>query len=642
MASDFFERQDAARRNTAWLVVSFALAVVAMIVSIDLLLAGILGYLGRDPQTGAIDWALAADPQLLGLATVGTLLVVGGGSLFKIAQLRGGGRTVAEALGGRRINSNASDPSERQLLNVVEEMAIASGIPAPPVYLMDHEEGVNAFAAGFSPADAVIGVTRGTAQLMSRDELQGVIAHEFSHILNGDMGLNIRLMGLLNGILIIGIIGYFVLRTAAFSGYHGRRSRQEGNPLPLLAIGAGLMAVGFFGMFFGNLIKAAVSRQREFLADASAVQFTRQADGLAGALKKIGGVVAGSSIQNPNAPEASHLFFGRATSGLAGLFSTHPPLSERIRRVDPQWDGTFPAVQLAPGPVGSRQRVSRAASGAEAAGFAAGGPQSVAQMVSDVGQPTDVHIEYAGRLIAALPPALVESAHEPYGARAVVYALLLDDAMDARAAQLEHLSAAADPGVYRETRVLTPAVLTLDFQLRLPLLELTLPALRELTDDQLEVFVGNVVTLVRADNRITLFEWALQRVLLHDLERHRGRVSPPRVRHRTLAAVTRQCELLMSSLAHVGHNAPEASGAFELARESLGLHMQLLGPDRCGLDTLDVALTDLEQTAPKVKRRILQAAAVCITADQTVTHAEAELLRAVSASLDCPMPPLPL
>ena len=252
-------------------------------------------------------------------------------------------------------------------------------------------------------------------------------------------------------------------------------------------------------MFFGNLIKAAVSRQREFLADASAVQFTRQADGLAGALKKIGGVVAGSSIQNPNAPEASHLFFGRATSGLAGLFSTHPPLSERIRRVDPQWDGTFPAVQLAPGPVGSRQRVSRAASGAEAAGFAAGGPQSVAQMVSDVGQPTDVHIEYAGRLIAALPPALVESAHEPYGARAVVYALLLDADMDARAAQLEHLSAAADPGVYRETRVLTPAVLTLDFQLRLPLLELTLPALRELTDDQLEVFVGNVVTLVRAD-----------------------------------------------------------------------------------------------------------------------------------------------
>jgi Zn-dependent protease with chaperone function len=341
MATDFFERQDIARRNTTRLVILFALAVLTLIVSIDLLLAGVLGYLGRNPDTGAINWALAADPQVLSLSIIGTLLVAGGGSLFKIAQLRGGGQVVAEQLGGRLLNPDSTVPSEQQLLNVVQEMALASGAPTPPVYLMDNEAGINAFAAGFTPSDAVIGVTRGAAEAFTRDELQGVIAHEFSHILNGDMRLNIRLIGLLHGILIIGMLGYFVLRMAAFSGVGRSRSRENSSPLPMLALGAGLMAVGFFGMLFGNLIKAAVSRQREFLADASAVQFTRNPGGIAGALRRIGGATTGSGIESPNAPEASHMFFGLATSGFSGLFATHPPLAERIRRIDPSWDGAL-------------------------------------------------------------------------------------------------------------------------------------------------------------------------------------------------------------------------------------------------------------------------------------------------------------
>ena len=322
MATDFFERQDIARRNTSRLVLLFVLAVLAIMLSIDLLLAATMGYLSRDPATGAIDWSLAGDLQLVGIAVVGTLVVVGGGTLFKIAQLRGGGRVIVEELGGRRLNPDTSVPAERQFLNVVEEMVIASGTPAPPVYLLDEEEGINAFAAGFTINDAVIGVTRGAVERLPRDELQGVIAHEFSHILNGDMRLNIRLIGLLNGILIIGILGYFMLRVAAFSGSRHRRSSRDSSPLPMLALGAGLLVVGFLGTFFGNLIKAGVSRQREFLVDASAVQFTRQPAGIAGALKRIGGFLRGSTVQSPNAPEASHMFFGRATSGLKALFMT--------------------------------------------------------------------------------------------------------------------------------------------------------------------------------------------------------------------------------------------------------------------------------------------------------------------------------
>ena len=634
MATDFFERQDIARRNTTRLVILFALAVLTLIVSIDLLLAGVMGYLGRDPETGAIDWTLAADPGVVSLAVFGTLLVAGGGSLFKIAQLRGGGHVVAEQLGGRLVNPDTAAPSEQQLLNVVQEMAIASGAPTPPVYLMDNEPGINAFAAGFTPSDAVIGVTRGAADAFTRDELQGVIAHEFSHILNGDMRLNIRLIGLLHGILIIGMLGYFVLRMAAFSGAGRSRSRQEGSPLPMLALGAGLMAVGFFGTLFGNLIKAAVSRQREFLADASAVQFTRHPAGIAGALKRIGGATAGSDIQSPNAPEASHMLFGRATKGFSALFATHPPLAERIRRIDPSWGGELAEEQAADG---------GQAAAAGASGFAGGATPAGAPSVEQVGQPAgEAHIQYAVRLIDSLPKQLVSAAHETYGARAVVYALLLDHEAEPRERQLEHLKQAADPGVYEETLRLMPLAQQLDTRARLPLLDMSLPALRGLVPAQYALFKDNVAALVEADGAIDLFEWSLHRILLHDLEAHFVKHSPPRVRHRTLAAIRPHAELLLSVLAYAGHRDREsARHGFEQARSSLGLPDARLHPaDAVQFAALDAALAAIEESAPTVKRQVLRAAVACIAADRTVTATEAELLRAMSVSVGSTMPPL--
>jgi Zn-dependent protease with chaperone function len=640
VAADFFQRQETARRNTARLVVLFALAVLAIMVSIDLLLAATFGYLGRDARTGAIDWTLAADPQLVSLAVVGTLAVVGGGSLFKIAQLRGGGRVVAEQLGGRLLNPDSAVASEQRLLNVVEEMAIASGMPAPPVYLLDQEAGINAFAAGFTPNDAVIGVTRGTTEQLTRDELQGVIAHEFSHILNGDMRLNIRLIGLLHGILIIGMLGYFLLRTTLYSGYSRRRSRQEGGALPILALGAGLMAVGFFGTFFGNLIKAAVSRQREFLADAAAVQFTRQPEGIAGALKKIAGLAAGSTIQNPNAPEASHLFFGRATGGLSGLFSTHPPLAERIRRLDPSWDGTVPTV-AASGDAG-RPRAAGVSALAGPVPAAAGAAAAVSDAVDHVGQPQQEHLRYAATLLDSLPAPLVSAARESYGARGLVYALLFDREADPRRRQLAHLAANADPDVYQETLRMMPLVDRLHVRARLPLVEISLPALRGLRHSEYERFKRIVTALIEVDQSVDLFEWSLHRILLHDLGAHFAPVRPPRVRHHTLASVRQQAAILVSMLAYVGNrDAASARRAFEDGWRSLDLPaVDLLPVARLGVGSLDRALTALAEAAPQVKRRILRAAVASIAADRAITAGEAELLRAMSASLDCPMPPL--
>ena len=641
MATDFFQRQDTARRSTVRLVVLFGLAVLAIMASIEVLLAAAMGYLGRDPETNEVDWTAVADPRLLILAVVGTLVVVGGGSLFKIAQLSGGGRVIAEELGGRLVDTGTSDPVERRLLNVVEEMAIASGTSTPPVYLMDQEEGINAFAAGLTPQDAVIGVTRGTATTLDRDELQGVIAHEFSHILNGDMRLNIRLIGLLHGILIIGMIGYFVLRMSFFTG--GGRSRDNKGALPILAIGAGLAVIGFAGTFFGNLIKAAVSRQREFLADASAVQFTRQPSGIAGALKKIGGFVTGSAVKNPNAPQASHMFFGRATSGFNAMFATHPPLKERIKRIDPSWDGEFPELDAGDAGASAAAAMPGAAgfAGAEA-GAGAGAGTNVADAVSHVGQPTPEHIEYAADLIGHLPGPVVEAAREPYGARAVVYALVLDHDPAPRQLQLSHLEAAADRGVYEETLRLAPLVEQLDPRMRLPLLELSLPALRALTPSQYRLFLHNLVVTVEADEVIDLFEWSLYRILLRDLEGHFGKPRRPRVRHNSVAAVRSQLALLMSVLAYVGHRDPQAAGsAFAQAWRVLSLpEARLLPHEECGLGELDAALVELDRAAPQVKKRVLEAAVACIAADRQVTAEEAELLRAVSASMGCPMPPI--
>ena len=347
MATDFFQRQDHARRQTARLLVMFALSVAAIILAIYLV--AVLGTAGvqQDHRYGAHAHPAAQpslwNPVLFAWVTLGTLLVVGFGSLYKIAELSAGGEQIALMLGGRAINPQTTDLAERRLLNVVEEMALASGIPVPPVYVLDHEPGINAFAAGHQPGDAVVAVSAGCLQYLTREELQGVMGHEFSHILNGDMRLNLRLIGIVYGILVLAILGYYVMRIA---GVSSGDSKREGGAAGFFLLGLALLIFGYLGVFFGNLIKSAISRQREFLADASSVQFTRNPGGIAGALKKIGGLADGSRIRDGHASEISHMFFGDAFAGsFFNLFATHPPLEERIRALEPEFDGQFPEVQ---------------------------------------------------------------------------------------------------------------------------------------------------------------------------------------------------------------------------------------------------------------------------------------------------------
>lgn len=646
---NFFESQHHARHHTARLVFLFALAVVTLIGMTNLLVMLAFGYLNSRQLQGGGALLQQMDWQTFALVSLGVGAIVLFGSLYKIMALSAGGKVVAESLGGQLIAQNTDDLNQRKLLNVVEEMAIASGTPPPPVYLLADEKGINAFAAGFSPRDAVIGVTRGTVEHLNRDQLQGVIAHEFSHIFNGDMRLNIRLMGVLNGILILGIIGYYILRSTAYS----RRSRNSGKGAGgILVLGLGLTVIGFAGTFFGGLIKAAVSRQREYLADASAVQFTRNPDGIAGALKRIGGLESGSIIENPGAPEVSHAFFAQGISGfMQSLSATHPPLNKRILRIDPQWDGNFlvsdsrdkPVSQSEKPKAGQPEPMSREAVAQKVAAVVTGAAMAdVAKAIDQIGNPGRETADYARSLIAELSTVVKDAAREPYGARAVMYAMVLNREEDVRARQLKRLQENADPEVFALTLELMPKVDGLEMTSRLPIINLAVPSLKQLSLDQYKVFKANMIALIEADERIELLEWTLQKILFNHLEAHFYKLRPAKARYAGLEQLKKEVGLTLSVMACAGHeNRDNAREAFNAAIKTLDINgVEFVEKDPGGLSDLDVALQKLAKLKPLIKPRLLKACAASVTHDNKISPVEVEVLRAISDVLDCPMPPI--
>lgn len=636
---NFFESQDTARRNTRKLIVLFGMAVISLIAITYFLVMFVFGMAIAGSSGSPASGQLRFDPDIFLLVSVVIISVVTLGSLYKMASLRGGGARIAEMMNGKLLLAGSSDVHERRVLNVVEEIAIASGTPVPPVYLME-EAGINAFAAGFAQGDAVIGVTRGTIETLTREQLQGVIAHEFSHILHGDMRINIRLIGVLHGIMVLGIIGYYLMR----GGAHSRRSKDSGG---IVIFGLGLAVIGYVGTFFGNLIKAAVSRQREFLADASAVQYTRNPEGIAGALMQIANHHQRSYLNNPRSTEISHALFEEGIhSALSGLYATHPPLDKRIKAILPNWDGSFDLI--------TRQRLKPATSAPDPHEKAAAQRERAVEMlkttsgailadgmISQIGNPQAQHIAYADSLLAQLPPLLHEAAQHPYGARALVYFLVLDQAAAVRSAQLQYLQKSADKGVFAELQRLDGAVVSVPAVLRLPLVTMALSSLRQLSRQQYDLFKRNFDTVIAMDDKINLFEWALQRIVFHHMEQVFGRQSGPPLGRKNLASLSEASTLLLSIITHATPQKNlSTEQAFGMGAQSLGLQATLQPLSAINFEKLNYAIDMLADLKPLQKPALLKACAATITADQTIAPIEAELLRAIAATLDCPMPPL--
>jgi Zn-dependent protease with chaperone function len=622
---DFFAAQEAARRRTALLVVWFALALLG---TCAVIWAGLGGVLGLSSSPAARRLAFGPELALAVAALVASVTAIGA-AVHHARLARGGGEAVATMLGGVAVDRRSEDPAERRLVNVVEEMAIAAGLPVPALFVLPAEPGINAFAAGFSPERSVVALTRGALDALTRDELQGVVAHELSHVLNGDARLNLRLLALIGGITVLASVGRLLARLSR-SGSRWRSRRSGGGAIVLA--GLCIWVAGAVGAFFGRVIRAAVSRQREYLADAAAVQFTRNPGGLAGALAKI--QAAGSALESAFAPEAAHLFFA---NGLASQWlATHPPVEERIRRLVPLGlaAGAAPAPRPSP-PEGERE--------GPAAGVAASTGRReredrAAGLVASAGRPGPDHLAQAARTLAALPPEVVAAAREPASAAALVRALLADPEPAVRAVQLRAL---ADGALRAEVERLAAALRPAGRGERMAALDLALPALDDLPRGAAAPFAAELAALARADGKTTLFEWAVLRVA----GRRLARASPARpapVTAHVLEDVQVDALDLLSALAWAGAgDGVAAQAALEAALAPLGASgWRVLPRDRIGGGRLEAALARLEGASPALKARLLAACAAAVLADGSVRPAEGELVRAVAASLGVPLPPL--
>ena len=651
---DFFAHQDKARKKSFQLVVLFSLAVVFIVVAVYLAIMGVMYFASGKmsevgPETIPFEWF---NFEVFYTVAIIVGAAIGVATLMKILALRQGGSYVAEALGGTLVQPDSTDSLERRLLNVVEEISIAAGVPVPAVYVMKKERGINAFAAGWSPSDAAVAVTAGCLEQLNRDELQGVIAHEFSHILNGDMRLNIRLIGFISGIMVLATIGYWALHMRPST-----RGKNNGYAAILLAAIA-LLIIGYGGAFVARLIQSAVSRQREFLADSSAVQFTRNPSGIANALKKIGGYEIHSTIHSPASREVRHMFFGPSdvVSMLGSVLATHPPIDERIKRLDPSFDGDYSkrsvlpdlqAPEAAAGQAGVAGMVGAAAfgsAGASARAVSSGSPTlpTSAESVAGMGVLTQEHIDAGAALLAAIPDRLRQGVSEPMSACATIAALLLDSDPDVRSRQLESVAREFSPALARETGLVAKDVASIDPAFRLPLVDLALPALRRLSRPQYAAFSRTLIELVRADENVTLFEFCLQKVVefrlfqAFDAASRGYRAVSPR-------EFIGDAVVLLSAVARAGSSVEDdARRSFEAAVSTLfmGRVPAGVGPlQKPGIDQLDQAFQRFSMAPMKIRRQVFLAVSDCVLHDGHVTVQESELIRAVAYCMGLPLPP---
>ncbi len=599
---DFFESQERAKRNTSRLVAMFVAALLATMASVHVLLT-LLFAKGN-----------FADVRMLGISLGSVLVVVVIGMAVKFAQMSHGGRAVAEAMGGVQVDPGSSDPAERRILNVVEEMAIASGVRVPPVFLID-EPSINAFAAGNSQDDAVIGVTRGCIEQLSRDELQGVMAHEFSHIFHRDTRLNMQLVAWLGGIFAISLVGRIIMRSALSAG--SSREKNDGK-MVALALGGAVFLIGIVGYFFGRIIQSAVSRQREYLADASAVQYTRNPDGIAGALEKIAHG-AGSRIAAPAAAEFSHFFFA---NGMSSLFSTHPPIEERIARIR--------GARMVSAGVGSAARIEAASPPIHGMVPAAALHAARAGM----GSVNAAGLSLAGELVSDAPAAVLDAARNPFSARAVVCLMLLSKDPAERARQLSAI-ASVDRKLAEATSSLAD-VAEIAPRERMPILEVCAAALSMLSPSQYSQFRTALAQLIAVDGQVDRVEWMVRILLRHAVE---GRGSAPSgLGKATMLDLARVVSVLAWSGATDESGVLRAWSAARTAEPALPESPDAVSV--CTLDALDGALRAFAGATPGLKRRLVDACVACVAADGQTTVEEAEILRAVCASIGAPMPPV--
>jgi len=637
---DFFGRQATARNRSRWLLGAFALATGGVALAVGFALA-VIARITTTPE-GQLPVAEAEPTVFVGAAML-TAAFIGIASLWRLRGLRSGGGAVAVSLGGERVTGLERDPLKRRLHNVVEEMAIAAGLPVPEVYVLENEPGINAFAAGLEASKAAVAVTRGTLERLTRDELQGVVAHEFSHILNGDMRLNARLMGYVFGLVAVSMVGRLLLRGGAYGGGRARSGsrRGGGGTVALLAAGVALLALGSIGVLAGRLLQAAVSRQREELADASAVQFTRNPAGLANALKRIASSPLSSAVRAVRREEIGHMLFASGRRSLTGLMATHPPVEQRIRALDPSWkpgDPPPPAPEVEPLPT-ARERAAAEAEKKRALEALPGLPEFPGlDPVAAAALVGVVDLAMAQRLLALVPDDVHQAVLEPEGAALACLAMLLDGQESMRASQLAVLEARL--GAAASDRVAQAAghLAELTPTLRLALLDLATPALHHLPEARRDDLLHLVQRLVELDGVISPQEAALAAAIESRLHPQSGGKPD-----------AGSALALLALLARAGHEdqgqaaAAWTQGAAKLERAGFPLPSPLPSLGDISSSAAANAAAGAARLAgmeEHFRRALVEAMADVAAHDGLLRARELEILRAAATALACPMPPI--
>lgn len=603
---NFYQQQDDARKKTKWLVLLFFAATLLVTLSVNLVFAAaiFISSLFIFNTENLLSFSLLYPAEYWLTISSICIAVILAGSAYRLMSLKQG-KDIAESLGAEKLHSYTEDRDEKTLLNVVEEMAIASGMPVPDIYLIK-SQGINAFAAGFYPSDAIIGITQGAIQGLNREQLQGVIAHEFSHIFNGDMRLNMRMVGILHGIRAIGIIGKTLIESVRYPGHR----REDFRISSLLYItGAGLSIIGYLGDLLGQGIQAAISREREFLADASAVQFTRNPEGIASALKVIG-YNSGSRLQQPAAYEVAHFFFHQVSQFTHRFYATHPPLDERINKIEPGWDGYYLPPKIRPKKVDNTQ-------------LAQSYPAAIPCFIDDEN-------------------SIDEALSSSFSSMALLFSLFMlntDKTLHKRQEDILYRNHGKE--VLKETLRFTnrsdtaPSATAI-----LKQIDRLLPNLRDLSVQQYKKMNKTLIELAKADNKIELTEWCMYRLVMQYLGRHFNTLPAIKQKHSSINAIADDIAVVMGYVASAGSTNPnDMDMAYRTGMSSEGIfwrERQSTHTAEASLKDLNLSLTRINESSSTVKEKVLNAFWACIQQDKNVTDKEKVLFTCIAAILETP------
>jgi len=635
---DFYKEQENSKKKSALLLLIFIISICVVVFFVGMFFIAIDVFVYEE---GTKSFNLTpsyilqnARLNVIISSFLSIFIVIVYGASKKFDELERGGYVIANELGGRLLFGESASSKEKTLINVADEMSLAAGVGSVPIYIIENKH-INAFVAGTTYDNAVLSVTRGAVELLNRDELQGVIAHEFSHIFNGDMKLNNFASGCISGILYIFIIGtelFFPLQFTATKHFSGITPKDVLRifvyPLTMSA-GIALMLLGVVGVACAAFMQFALNRQREYLADASAVQFTRYPQGIANALKKIG--MYGDTLNNLRAGCYEHIFFSSHSS---------PSVGKRIKKIEPHWDGEFIETRDKQDEIFSRKKIHPLTMSIKALTVA-----HILGQITNSGVINDRALKHAKEVLNSIPDNVKQNAQNPLGAEFIIYTLLLDKNHESRKLQciaiagklfkdLKHQDTAVKMlmDMYESIGFLEPVAY-------LDIIHICASTLKNISANQYAVFRKQVNELILHDEHVSVFEWCVRYIVLYPLDMAFGLRKTPLDIHTHIGALKNELEILLSALSYIQFK-DDANGRdiFERVKKQGGITaLKYIPYSEFSPERFEKVVDEIQNSKPMVRRKILELCIFALNGDGEINNRDIAVIHALGEVLHLPL-----